>query len=443
MTYNEAFEYLVSSYTKGKKRSFADLLVFLTPFDNPQEKIPIIHVAGTNGKGSVCAMLAGILRKQGYSVGMFTSPDLHKFNERFVIDGEPITDEEFAKYMAIVKVRSKELFGEEIVSYFQILTLIAFMYFADKQVDFLLLETGIGGRLDSTNIILKPVLSVINTIDFDHMEILGDTIEQIAAEDCGIIKENCPVVLYKQGDLVYNVVKRHADGKNARLYCPNFYEHEIFLNDLQGMEFCIKTDLYEYKRIKMKLIGEYQISNSATVLTAVEALRESGIDISEESVLTGLVETVWPGRMEVLEYQGRTIILEGAHNVQGAKSLASNMKVYAKNANGEKRNVTLLAAVMRDKQYAEIINHVMGIADSAVLTKPAYGVRAADVSALFHAIECENKDGKTVITERDFNRALGKAVKLTLPDGIIVCTGSLYLVGDVRAVVKGIGKRRD
>jgi len=441
LTYSEAFDYLISSYTKGKKRTFGDLLKFLKKFGSPQEKIPIIHVAGTNGKGSVCAMLAGVLQKQGYKVGMFTSPDLHKFNERFMINGEPIYDASFAKYMGVVKQVSEELFGSEIVSYFQILTLIAFMYFCDEKVDFLLLETGIGGRLDSTNIITKPVLSIINTVDYDHMEILGDTIEQIAAEDCGIIKKNCPVVLYMQGEMVYNIVKQHADKKFSILYCPKFVDYQMTANDLDGMEFGIQTDLFEYHRLKLRLIGEYQINNTATVLTAVCALRKSGIMISEESVLGGLAETVWPGRMEVLEYKGRTVILEGAHNMQGAKSLVENMGIYANNKNGVKRHVTIIAAVMKDKQFDKMINAVMCAADSAVFTKPAYGARAANPAELFGALSHGCKAGKTIVTERDYKRALKIALKLTPESGIVVCTGSLYLVGDIRAVIKGIGKR--
>ena len=436
MTYQEAFDYLVKSYTVGKKRSFEDLLLFLERFDSPQEKLKIIHVAGTNGKGSTCAMLAGILCKQGYRTGMFTSPDLHKFNERFSINGEYISDEDFAKYMAVIKETSELLFGDEMVSFFQLLTLIAFMYFYDEKVDFLLLETGIGGRLDSTNIITKPVLSIITAEDYDHMEILGDTIEQIVDEDCGIIKKNCPCVLYLQGELVYNVVKRHTEAKEAELFCPEYINYEMVKNDLMGMEFAIKSDLFTYPHVKLKLLGEYQVYNTATVLTAVVALRKYGVKIDEGNVLSSLAETTWAGRMEVAEYKGRTVIFEGAHNAQGTVSLAQSMQFYARG-----RHTTLLAAIMKDKEYASMVNGLMQYADSAVLTRPVYGVRAASVSALYHAINDERRVGKIVVTERDCRRALACAVKITPPGGIIVCAGSLYLVGDVRAVVKGLGER--
>ena len=433
MTYQQAFDYLIKSYSIGKKREFDDLRLFLAQFGNPQEKLKIIHVAGTNGKGSVCAMLASILRQQGYRAGLFTSPDLHKFNERFSINGEYISDENFAKYMALIKETSEWLFGDEVMSYFQILTVLAFMYFHDENVDFYVMETGIGGRLDSTNIITKPVLSVITAISFDHMDILGNTIEKIASEKCGIIKKNCPCVLYLQGELVYNTVKQHTEEKQSELFAPSHIDFEVFKNDLTGMEFSLKNDYYNYPIVKLNLLGEYQIRNAATALTAVCALRKYGVEISDQNALDGLANTVWPGRMEVIEYNGRTIIFEGAHNAEGAENLARSMQTYAQG-----RDVTLLTAILKDKEYEIMLNNLNSFADKVVLTRPVYGARAVTVSTLYTTMQDKNK---TIITEQNCRRALDIAMKITPPDGLIVCTGSLYLVGDVRAVIKGLGER--
>jgi dihydrofolate synthase/folylpolyglutamate synthase len=439
VTYKEAFDYLVSSYTTGKKRGFEDLRLFLGQFGDPQEKIPTVHVAGTNGKGSVCAMLAHILREQGNRVGLFTSPDLHKFNERMMINNIPISDGDFARYMLIVKETTEKLFGDAVLSYYQILMLMAYLYFYDNKIDYLVLETGIGGRLDSTNIVTAPLLSVITSIGFDHMDVLGDTIEKIAAEKSGIIKKNRPVVLYYQGELVYNVVKQAAKGLDAELFYSPF-DFRLHKNDLTGMEFSAESGYYSYPLIKLGLLGEYQIYNTAAVLTAVCALRQYGVQIDERCVLQGLEKTVWPGRMEVIRYKQRTIILEGAHNACGAAQLVRNMRGYVTEKHRVKK-ITLLAAVMRDKEYGKMLGPLADISETIVLTKPHYGVRAASVAKLFDSVNAADRAGKNIITERDCRRALDIALKLTDENDVILCTGSLYLVGDIRAVLLGLGDR--
>jgi dihydrofolate synthase/folylpolyglutamate synthase len=431
LTYDEALEYVIKSYTAGKKRSFDDLRLILAQFGSPQDELRIIHVAGTNGKGSVCAMTAAILKEQGYRTGLYTSPHLHRFNERLAINGETIPDADFAKYVGLVAAKSAELFGGETLSYFQILTVMAFIYFRDQRVDFAVIETGIGGRADSTNIVRSPLVSVITAIGFDHMELLGDTIEKITAEKCGIIKENCGCVLYYQDELVYNIVKRAADGAGARFWCAERVEVDVIKDDLTGQTFSITTELYRYDKIELSLPGGYQVKNTACVLTLVEALRANGVEISAENVLSGLRNTRWPGRMESFVYQGRTVILEGAHNREGMAELVSSMTAYARNGLSE-QGITLLIAVLRDKEYGAMLNGIAAICDKIVLTKPNYGVRASGLKNLYDSVE--DKD-KTIVTERDCGRALDTAIKLTPTDGTVLCAGSLYLVGDVRTLI--------
>jgi dihydrofolate synthase/folylpolyglutamate synthase len=245
------------------------------------------------------------------------------------------------------------------------------------------------------------------------------------------------VVLYYQPDLVYNIVKQFSQRLGAELFYSPF-KYELLKNDLTGMEFSFEDDYGKEPLVKLKLLGEYQISNAAVVLAAVHALRKTGIKISGKNVLDGLENTVWPGRMDVMNYKGKTIIFEGAHNAEGAMQLVRSMKTYT---GGGVRKITLLAAVMKDKEYGVMMNGLAGISAQIVLTRPVYSGRAANVSKLYEAIDGKNKAGKTVVTERDCRRALELAVKMTPDDGIVLCTGSLYLVGDVRALVLGLGDR--
>lgn len=428
MTYKEAYDYLIKSYISGKKHDFGCLRKILEMLGNPQKKIKIIHVAGTNGKGSACVMLSSILREAGYRVGVFTSPHLHRFNERFAINGENISDTEFGKYIETVKNVSEEMLDSgETLSYFEILTFMGFIYFYEKRVDYLLLEAGIGGRLDVTNIIEKPVLSIITAIGPDHMEYLGDTIDKITYEKSGIIKKNCPAVLYYQTKEVYNTINEVCRRKNSKLYYADDISCFSTKNDLDGVSFSVSCKYYSYENVSMKLLGGYQINNACTALLAVCALSELGIYISEQNVLDGLIKTTWAGRMEIIS-ENPLVILDGAHNYPAAVELSKSIGHYA-----EGKKLTMLIGILNDKEYAKIVNILSQNADIIVLTKPAYAARALEPQTLYGAIENKNKN---IFIEPDYKRAVDLALDLTNGDGMICCSGSLYLVGDVRGYLR-------
>jgi dihydrofolate synthase/folylpolyglutamate synthase len=382
-------------------------------------------VAGTNGKGSFCAMLGSVLRAAGFRAGVFTSPHLERFNERFKINDVCISDEDFGRIIGQIASVSRLMFGakefgtdskptEDSFSFFEILTIMAFIYFDEQKVDFLVLEVGIGGRLDSTNVLKSPLLSVIMAIGFDHMNILGNTLEEIAKEKGGIIKENRPLVLYDDVPLVYNIFKEMAKAKNAKIY--------------HAADMPLPTD------IELGLKGRHQADNAGVVLAACEALRDLGFpNIDDAAVREGLKNVHHAGRMEIVSHEP-LVILDGAHNLPAAKACAD----YIKAAYADKE-ITLVLGIMSNKDYARVVETLAGIADRIVFTKPLYDARAVCPNELTGSLRGLQANGKPAMAAARDNciDALELARKITPADGVILCTGSLYLVGDLRKYIKG------
>ena len=428
MNYEEAIQVLIKSYTKGKKQSFDALRAALSAMGDPHKRLRCIHVAGTNGKGSVCAMLSSILMESGYSVGVFTSPHLHTFNERIAVNGQMVVDDEFAVHLSkAVDAMESVLPAGDGFSYFQLLTLAAFSFFAARNVDYAVLEAGIGGRLDSTNVIEECVLAVITSVGLDHVDVLGDTIEGIAREKGGIIKKNCPVVLYSCMDAVYNMICGIASAQNAFMYCDENAKMNVTDESPEGIIFDVQTRFFAHERLTMKLAGAYQPMNACTALLAVHALRERGLVLPEDAVRRGLENTRWPGRMEIM---GRSplIILDGAHNRDAAEMFMRSAKTYFAG-----KHVTAIIGVLRGKEYVTLANGLAQNAEAVIFTKPAYAARAMEPKTLYAALEDKNR---LVMTESDYRRALDLARKVAPADGVIVCAGSLYLVGDIREVLR-------
>jgi len=409
MNFEQAWEYLLNSGGAGRKKGHDAILSVMAHFDNPQEKLRIIHVAGTNGKGSFCAMMGSVLKEAGYRVGVFTSPHLERVNERFTINGEEISDKDLAKYVTSIVSLSEDMYGKEDgFTYFEILTMVAFLHFHKQKVDFVLLEVGIGGRLDSTNIITKPLLSVIMSIGMDHMEMLGNTIEEIAREKGGIIKQDCPVVLYDDEPKVHNIFLEMARAKNAIVY--------------KGSEVICNHDI-----MRIGLLGSHQGKNASVVFMAAVALEEMGAaQIGRDALDEGLARARHPGRMEIMA-ENPMIILEGAHNLQGVEACVKNFKRL-----DPMREVTIIMAMMNDKEYHHSINLFATFAARIIFTKPYYDGRAVNPHELAAVLEYSNKE--TFVRE-DCKDALELARSLSPEDGIILCTGSLYLVADIRKIL--------
>ena len=432
MNYEEALAYVQKAIDTGKKQGHQRLLSFLEGFDSPQEALKIIHVAGTNGKGSVCAMLSSVLERAGYKVGLFTSPHLLTYNERFRINGKNITDERFT-YMIKTLERSSRIFfnnDDEVFSFFELMTLMAFLYFSEEKVDFLILETGIGGRLDSTNIIRKPVLSVITAIGMDHMEYLGNNLETIAMEKSGIIKKNSPTVLYFQTDEVYNVIKNQALFKESKLYylksCCTVCEH---WGNLDGTSFTARFDLEENSAvysIRIKLLGGYQVNNACLAILTLEALMEQGFTINTSAITNGLLEVCWPGRLEIVGCKP-LVILDGAHNENGAAALKDELYHYFKD-----KDMIMVLGVLADKEHDTIVEYLCRQARAVVVTQPN-NKRAYPADKLYELVSMSKQ---TIYLEQDYRQALKRAVSLTDENGVVVCAGSLYLIADIRKYIK-------
>ena len=293
----------ISQYLRfGSRLGLERMEKLLAMLDNPEEKLPVIHVAGTNGKGSVCRYIYEVLLANGYRTGLYISPFLQVFNERMEVDGNQITDSELDKYTDLVlsKVEAMVKNGEESPTEFEIVTAIAFCYFKDKECDFVILEVGLGGSGDSTNVITKPLLSIITSISYDHMDRLGNTLEEIAGEKAGIIKAGVPVIVNVEDGSAAKIIARKAYETGAPLYDVTRFDFKNISRDLNGQSF--DTQIYgtDYRQVFIKMLGLHQIHNAMTALTALEILRgEKKISVSKEAFYQGMAKAMQPGRFEV------------------------------------------------------------------------------------------------------------------------------------------------
>ena len=427
MNYNECIQYLEEEVGFGSVPGLERIQALCDKLGNPEQKLSVIHVAGTNGKGSAVSMLSSILQAAGYRVGTYTSPHLERYNERFIINGKEISDTDFAKEITLMKQFCDELAaeGNPVPTLFEIVTGAAFHYFAEQNVDILILEVGLGGKYDATNIISSPLLSLIMSISIDHTDFLGSSIEEIAAEKAGIIKKNCPVVLYSQDKIVYNIMWTVAQELNAPFYCPENAEVHISSQDLSGTVFSVKTERFDYEDLHLSLLGSYQINNCIAVLEACTALQKQGLSLPEGSIRTGLKNACWAGRMEICGKEP-TILLDGAHNVDGIFQLANSIRTYF-----DAKKVTLILGVLGDKEYNKMAEYILPHADTVILTEP-HSERKLDVFTLARSIS--NHSG-TIYTEKEIDAAFEKALSVTPKDGIILCCGSLYMIGAMRTYI--------
>lgn len=368
-------------------------------YGNPErkDKIKCIHVAGTNGKGSTCAMIASVLKEAGYKTGLYTSPHLVDYTERVKINGKDISREEFADLILdIIKTADKNNIH---ATEFEILTVLAFIYFQREGVDFAVIETGLGGRLDATNVIENPLVSIITTIDLDHVDRLGDTIEKIASEKAGIIKPNCPVITLKDNKGV-EVIKEKARSLGSTVILSEQSERE----DLS----------YE-----LSLKGAWQKKNLALVLKAIEILRQKGIEIPEEAVKSGLKNVSWAGRFQYIEELN--LILDGAHNPNAANLLRESLDDYYPN----KERIWIYSSI-NTKNYEEVMKILFRPDDTVILTQSNSGA-AVPPEILKNSLK--DNPCKIHITENT-QEAIKTYLKIKATKNIGIMAGSLYSIGD-------------
>ena len=416
MNYIEALEYIHSICWTFTKPGLERISILCEKLGNPQNGLKFVHVAGTNGKGSFCSMLESVLRHAGYKTGLFTSPYIKVFNERMQFCGENIADDELAEITEYVKPFADAM--EDKPTEFELITAIGFEYFKRKNCDVVILEAGMGGRLDSTNIINSSLLSVITGIALDHTAFLGDTPEKIAAEKAGIIKKDGCILFGGNSKSVEEVIKNKASEMNAEYHFADKSGLEILSSDLSGSVF----NYGKYKEVKLPLLGLYQPLNAVNVLCAVELLRDKGFAVEESALRDGLLAARWPARFEIIS-RDPLIIFDGAHNPEGIETATESIKRYF----GD-RKVAVLTGVMKDKDYNYIAGKFSEIADRAFTITPQ-NPRALPAEEYAKVLEAK---GITATHYDSVTSALAEAKEYARSSASpLVCLGSLYMYCEV------------
>ncbi|HHZ13336.1 MAG TPA: bifunctional folylpolyglutamate synthase/dihydrofolate synthase [Clostridiales bacterium] len=433
MNYDEALDYIHGTYKFGSKLGLENIKDLLARLGNPQKQYRVIHVAGTNGKGSVTSMITNILHEAGYKVGMFISPYLENFTERIQVELREIPREDLAKTTQQVKEKVDEMVasGRNHPTEFEIVTAIGFLYFARQKIDIAVVEVGLGGRFDATNVVDEPLLSVITAIGFDHMDILGSTLGEIAFEKAGIIKQGRPVVSYPQLGEASSVIREAARERKSPYYEVDGHQIDVKESSLDENVFDFRYGDELYRDLKLKLVGEHQLLNAATALTAIEVVKELGLTVSKEAVVQGLLKTRWPGRLEKIQ-DNPIILIDGAHNAAGADALAHTVSTYFAND-----DLTLVLGVLKDKEVDAIVNRLCPLAHKVIITRPD-SPRAMDPAELSEKVLVYNNN---VTVEPDIIRAIHKGIDAAGEQGVILICGSLYLVGAARKYIKTMQSR--
>jgi dihydrofolate synthase/folylpolyglutamate synthase len=430
MAFQETIEYLFGLQKHGIKFGLANSLLLMERMGDPHRRFRSVHIAGTNGKGSTAAFLDRMLRESGLRVGLYTSPHLVSFTERIRINGVPVTEERVVELAARVREVASSLpspdgRGTVLPTFFEVTTAMAFTCFAEEGVDMAVVETGMGGRLDSTNVI-TPLVSVITNIDLEHTEFLGTTLPEIAAEKAGIVKQGVPVVTGAVQPDVVAVLEAEAGRRSAPLYRMPIDFRADRISDGQPLTFSYHGISTGYDGLRIGMAGRHQVQNASLALAAAECLAGSGIAIPEDAVRSGLERAAWPGRLERVA-EGPDIYLDGAHNPASASVLADALRELKQGH----RRLVLVLGILGDKDRRGIIERLVPLADRVVVTKPNYA-RAMDVAALAREVGALHH---AVSEAADVGAALALAREGAARDDLIVVTGSLYTVGDARAAL--------
>ena len=431
MNYSQAEQYLNSftnyelvpgiSYAQpGYSLSHVEEL--LNRMSDPQLAARTIHIAGTKGKGSVAAMVAQVLSDSGYKTGLYTSPHLHTLRERMSVDGSLISEAEFAAAMAEVKpfIESMKLgTGFRQLTYFEALTALAFAYFKKKRVDFQVLEVGLGGRLDATNV-AKPVVCIITPVSLDHTQILGNSLEEIAREKAGIIKPGCWVVLSPQPVEAASVINDICREKKAKVVQvgKDITWHKTG-GDLYHQSLAIESRTSKYQ-VDIPLLGDFQLENTATAVAALEILTSEGFDISDTDLAQGFGRVKWPGRFHIMQ-ENPLVLVDGAHNVASMRGLISNIKEYF-----SCKRIFLVFGTSCDKDIAGMINELVALSPQVIVTRAGHS-RAAPLSTLAEEFSRRGIEPEIIET---ISEAISRALSIADRKDIVCVTGSLFVVAE-------------
>ncbi len=436
MNINEALDYVHGLRWMSKKLGLTKTVDLLNRVGNPEKKLKFIHIGGTNGKGSVSAMLGEILRSAGFKVGLFTSPFIMRFNERIMVsteedyDGDSllgfreIPDDELADLITRVKAAADGM--EEPPSEFEFVTVLGLMYFLEQKTDVVVLEVGMGGEFDATNVIPAPLATVLVNIGLDHMQYLGETVAEIARTKSGIIKKGSDVVFYGESEEAEKEIRHKCEETGSNLFIPDFGRIELKSADLGGQKFS-----YGGYDIDMLMIGAYQRKNAAVVIETVEMLKRRGLKIDRNAVLSGIRNTKWIARLEKLSDDPK-VFVDGSHNPQGMRATIDTIKSCVKVRTPGEPKVICVFGVMADKDVEGILRIMAEAADEIICVQPQYprAMKYEDLYDLASSV-CE-KEGVKVTAGGTVPEGIETGLKRAGKDDIVLCLGSLYMASEVR-----------
>ena len=431
MKYEEAMKYITEVGNFGSNYGLERTYKLLEHLGNPERDLKLIHIAGTNGKGSTTSMITEILMGEGYKVGMYTSPFIEEFEERIQINRNNIPKESLAILMDEIKVAVDKIIeaGYNHPTEFEIITVLMLLYFKKENIDFGVIEVGLGGTLDSTNVI-KPIIQVITSISFDHTNLLGNTLEKIAREKAGIIKKGIPTVIYPQQEEVLKVIKNKCFEMDSELYIAN--NENLKFKNIVNLD--KPYQLLKYNNeidILLPLLGEHQIINLSVAMQAIEVLNNKNIiDISIANIVKSIKNVSWKGRLEVLS-NNPYVVIDGAHNIQGIKTLSRNIKKYFKY-----ENLYLILGILADKDVEEMIKIITPMAKKVYSVTPN-SIRGELAESLKDEVSKFNKNCKAF---DKYEEAYLEALNDASEKDLILASGSLYMIGDMRKIIRKISQ---
>lgn len=422
VTYEQAIDYVNSFLQFGIKPGLERVKFLLEMLGNPQKKLKFIHVAGTNGKGSTCTFISSILKASGLNTGLFTSPFVLDFLERFQINGNMISKEDFVDVLEYIIpfVKKMPKNGNKLTE-FELITVIALVWFERKNCDVVVLEVGLGGRLDATNVIDDALISVITSISYDHMKILGTTIKEIATEKAGILKPNGTLILYpKQEKEAFLTVRNIAENLKNKVIIPDLKDLSNVNFNLNGTQFAYMNEIFT-----IELLGKHQVYNAITAISVAMELNNLGIKISVKNIKSGLMNAKFSSRMEIIS-KNPLVVLDGAHNLGGARVLADAIELYF----GQKR-VIAIVGMLKDKEVLKVLDVIVPFVSEFIVVQPD-SPRAMGKFELYALLE---KFNENCTVAKDLSVAVGLAFSKVNDDSGLLVFGSLYLASQIRPIL--------
>lgn len=423
MNAEQAIAYIHSVCWKGSIPGLGRTQELLEKMGNPEKKLKFVHIAGTNGKGSTAAMTASILSKAGYRTGLYTSPYIYRFHERIQVDGVEISDEDLTEITEYVKPLADSM--AQSPTEFELVCCIAFEYFYRKKCEIVVLEVGMGGAWDATNVIEVPEVAVITNIGLDHTEYLGDTVEKIAETKSGIFKPHGHAVVYRSTPSVEAVYERVCAERDVSLRKADFEGLVLKAHTLEGQVF----DCGSRKNLVLPLLGDHQLHNASVVLSIADTLIGEGWNISEQNIYDGIRDVRWPGRFDIV-CRKPLFIIDGGHNPQCIEALVKNIRDYLAG-----KKVVALTGVLADKDYADMYKPVMPLVDRFVCITPP-NPRKLEAEQLARYLR---QAGAQAQASESILDGVKKAMELAGENGVVLCFGSLYSIGGIRDALKDLG----